>query len=235
MRRPLIGITVADGDSRGRHALRVDYVRSVEQAGGVPLALLPLAVEAVPLLLDRLDGVLLSGGGDLDPACYGAPPHSRLGSVSPRRDAFEMALLHESLRRDVPLLAICRGQQLLNVARGGTLLQDIPSELEGASEHDSKGPRTRCSHEVQLLPRTLLRSILGRDTLAVNSFHHQAVGRIGDGLAVSARCPADGVIEALEMPTRRFVIGVQWHPESFWQQPHCSRTLFEAHVEACRP
>jgi putative glutamine amidotransferase len=232
--RPLIGITVADGDARGRHALRVDYVRSVEQAGGVPVALVPLAEETVPLVLSRLDGLVLSGGGDLDPAHYGAAPHATLGSVSPRRDTFELALAREALLRDLPLLAICRGQQLLNVARGGTLLRDIPSELRGATEHDSRGPRSRCLHEVQLLPDTRLRAILGRDTLAVNSFHHQAVDRLGDGMVIAARCPADGVVEAVEMPSYRFVVGVQWHPESFWQRPHCFHSLFEAHVEACR-
>ena len=234
MTRPLIGITVADGDSRGKHALRVDYVRSVEQAGGVPVVLAPLSDDAAPLLVDRLDGIVLSGGGDVDPGRYGMAPHPRLGTVSPRRDAFELALTREALRRDLPLLAICRGQQLLNVAQGGTLLQDIPSELKGASEHDGNGPRSRCSHEVQLLPQTRLRSILGRDTLAVNSFHHQAADRLGDGLEVAARCPVDGVVEGIEMPSRRFVIGVQWHPESFWHRPHCCQALFEAHVEACR-
>jgi putative glutamine amidotransferase len=230
---PLIGITVGDGDSRGRHGLRVDYVRSVEQAGGVPVALPPAAAHAALLLAGRLDGLVLSGGGDLDPAHFGAPRHPRLGRVDARRDAFELALVRAALERDLPLLAICRGQQLLNVARGGTLLQDIPSELEGAGEHDGKRPRSRCSHDVQLLPHSRLRSILGRDTLAVNSFHHQAVDRLGDGVHVSARCPADGVIEAVEMPSQRFVVGVQWHPELM---PHSSvqMSFFRALVTACR-
>jgi putative glutamine amidotransferase len=233
--RPLIGISLGDVNSRGRHALRGDYVRSVDQAGGVPLALPPSDAAAAALVVGRLDGLVLSGGGDLDPALFGAAPHPRLGPVSRRRDEFELALLEHALQRDLPVLAICRGMQLLNVARGGTLVQDIPSEWEGASEHDAKGPRDRCSHDVQLLPHTRLRSILGRDTLAVNSFHHQALGRLGEGIQASAHCPADGVVEAVEMPSRRFVLGVQWHPESFWRRPRSFGALFAAHVESCRP
>lgn len=234
MTRPLIGITAADGDSRGLHALRVDYVRSVELAGALPVALFPLEEDAAGPLLARLDALVLSGGGDLDPAVYGAHPHPRLGSVSPRRDAFELRLLREALRRDLPVLAICRGLQLLNVAMGGTLLQDIPSEWKGASDHDSRGPRDRCTHEVHLQPGSRLHAILGREALAVNSFHHQAIDRLGEGLVVCARCPADQVIEGVELPGHRFVLAVQWHPESFWRGARQSSALFSALVEACR-
>ena len=233
MTRPLIGITVADGDSRGKHALRVDYVRSVEQAGGVPVVLAPLSDDAAPLLVDRLDGIVLSGGGDVDPGRYGMAPHPRLGTVSPRRDAFELALTREALRRDLPLLAICRGRRLGNARRGDTP-PGHPVRIEGCKR--ARRQRTALSVLARgaLLPQTRLRSILGRDTLAVNSFHHQAADRLGDGLEVAARCPVDGVVEGIEMPSRRFVIGVQWHPESFWHRPHCCQALFEAHVEACR-
>jgi putative glutamine amidotransferase len=232
---PIVGVTLGAGDRPGRRSIREDYLRSVEQAGGVPLLLPPVSPGDAAHLLERLDGVLLSGGGDVDPVLYGKKPHPRLGRVDRRRDDFELALARAALERDLPILAICRGQQLLNVATGGTLLQDIPSDLVGASEHDAPGGRRRRSHVVELLPHTRLRAILGRDTVAVNSFHHQAVDRLGRGLAAAGRCPEDGVVEALEAGDRRFVVAVQWHPESFWDQPVSFQALFDAHVEACRP
>jgi putative glutamine amidotransferase len=232
--RPLVGITLGDGDRRGLHAIREEYVRSVEQAEAVPVVLPPLPPEDVPALLDRLDGVLLSGGVDVDPILYGEPPHPRLGRVDRRRDDFELALAREALRRDVPTLAICRGHQVLNVALGGTLVQDIASDLPGAADHDAPGRRWRRSHGVEVVAGSRLHGILGRQTLSVNSFHHQAVDRVGQGLVVSARCPADGLIEGLEMPDRRFAIAVQWHPESFWNRPDSFQPLFDAHAAACR-
>jgi putative glutamine amidotransferase len=232
--RPVVGITFGDGDKPGFHAMREDYVRSVEQAGAVPVVLPPVEPADVPALLDRMDGVLLSGGVDVDPALYGQPAHPRLGRVNRRRDDFELALTREALRRDLPILAICRGHQVLNVATGGTLVQDIPSTVEGRVEHDARGRRWRRSHRVQVTPGTCLHGILGQDALSVNSFHPQSVDRVGAGLVVSALCPEDRVVEGLEMPGRRFVVGVQWHPESFWDRPDSFQPLFDAHAEACR-
>jgi putative glutamine amidotransferase len=215
--------------------MREDYVGSVEDAGAIPVALPPVDPEDVAALVDRLDGLLLSGGVDVDPALYAQDRHPRLGKVNRRRDDFELELTREVLRRDLPILAICRGQQVLNVATGGTLVQDIPSLVRGAVDHDARGPRWRRSHQVEVTVPSRLHEILGRDTLSVNSFHHQAVDRIGEGLAVSARCPEDGVVEGLEMPARRFVVAVQWHPESFRGRPRSFQPLFDAHVDACRP
>jgi putative glutamine amidotransferase len=234
VRRPIIGVTLFEGDEPGMRAVREDYVRSVERADAVPVVLPPVRPEDAPLILDRVDGVLLSGGGDLDPMLYRQTPHPKLGRVDRRRDDFELALVREALRRDRPLLAICRGQQVLNVAMGGTLLQDIPSELGVVADHDAPGERTSRPHAVEVLAHTRLRAILDRDELDVNSFHHQAVDRLGDGLEVSARSPVDGVIEGLEVPGSRFVVAVQWHPESFWDQPDSFQCLFDAHAEACR-
>jgi putative glutamine amidotransferase len=154
--------------------------------------------------------------------------------VNRRRDDFELALTREALRRDAPILAICRGQQVLNVATGGTLVQDIPSTIEGAMLHGGTGPRSRRAHRAEVAEGSRLRTILGRDELSVNSIHHQSVDRPGEGVVVSARCPEDGVVEGVEMPARRFVVGVQWHPESFWNQPDSFQALFDAHVGACR-
>lgn len=232
--RPMIGVTLGDGDEPGLYAMREDYVRSVEQAGAIPVVLPPVRPEDVTTLLDRLDGVLLSGGVDVDPVLYGQAPHPKLGRVNRRRDDFELALTREALRRDQPILAICRGHQVLNVATGGTLVQDIPSIIEGGMEHAAPGPRWRRSHRVDVTASSRLREILGQGAFSVNSIHHQAVDRLGEGLAVSARCPEDGVIEGLEMPGRRFVIAVQWHPESFWSRPDPFQRLFDAHTEACR-
>jgi putative glutamine amidotransferase len=134
----------------------------------------------------------------------------------------------------VPILAICRGHQLLNVATGGTLVQDIPSLVEGQVEHDGRGPRWGRTHRVEVTGPSRLREILGQGALSVNSIHHQAVGRVGDGLVVSARCPEDGIVEGLERPASRFVVAVQWHPESFWNRPDSFQQLFDAHAEACR-
>jgi len=232
--RPVIGVTLGDGDEPGIHAVRQDYVRSVEQSGAVPVVLPPVSPDDVPALLARLDGVLLSGGVDVDPALYGQEPHPRLGRVNRRRDDFELALVREALRRDLPILAICRGHQLLNVATGGTLVQDIASSVQGHADHDGKGPRWRRSHRVDVTAPSRLREILGQDALSVNSIHHQAVDRVGDDLVVSARCPEDGVVEGLERPASRFVVAVQWHPESFWNRADSFQRLFDAHAEACR-
>ena len=149
------------------------------------------------------------------------------------RDDFEIALARQALERDVPLLAICRGQQVLNVAAGGTLVQDIPSQVAGTVNHDPDAERWQTTHDVEIVPGTRLRAILGQDRVAVNSFHHQAVKDLGRGLVPSAH-GSDGIIEGMEMPDRRFMIGVQWHPESFWDRPRTFQPLFEALVNAAR-
>jgi putative glutamine amidotransferase len=235
--RPAIGITIGyDRRRRDLHTLRQDYVRSVEGGGGLPLVLAPGAPTDAAELLDLIDGLVLSGGSDIEPSLYGEAPHRKLGAVIRERDDFELALCREALRRDLPMLAICRGHQVLNVATGGTLIQDIPSEVSGGIEHDARCERWERTHEIRILQGTRLREILGRERVAVNSFHHQAVERVGEGLVVSA-CSADGkVVEGVEMPGRGFVLGVQWHPESFWNRPDGFAALFEALVaEAARP
>jgi len=238
MARVSVGLTIGNSKEAEIYALRDDYVRAVETAGGLPFVLAPgdpadaaaLAAE----YLDRVDALVLSGGADVDPALYGEERHETVTQVFPDRDAFEVALCREALRRDMPTLAICRGHQLLNVATGGTLFQDIASQVEAAVVHDPDQERWERCHEVEVLPGTRLHAILGQERIAVNSFHHQAVKTLGRGLLLSARGCDDGVIEAMEMPDRRFVIGVQWHPESFWDQPQGFQPLFEALLAAAR-
>ena len=235
MKRPLIGITIGVSTrNRDFFTLRDDYVRAVERSGGLPVVLVPGRPEDAADLIARVDGLLLTGGADVDPGLYGEEPHETVTAVLPERDAFEIALCREALRRDQALLAICRGQQVLNVATGGTLIQDIPSQVEGAHDHDPERERWETAHPVRILPRTRLREILERETIEVNSFHHQAVRDLGQGLIVSASSTVDDVVEGIEMPGRRLVVGVQWHPEAFWDQPQDFQPLFEALVKASR-
>ncbi len=203
VRRAVIGITLGDGDRPGYHL----DARRLRPLGGALGRRAAGAADAGGRSRGRRSSTastasLLSGGVDVDPALYGRPRHPKLGRVDRERDDFELALTREALRRDLPILAICRGQQVLNVATGGTLIQDIPSELEGAVTHAAPGRRTRRSHPVEVTRRLEAREILGSGPLSVNSFHHQAIDRLGEGLTVSGRCPEDGVIEAVEMKDR---------------------------------
>jgi putative glutamine amidotransferase len=214
VRRPVVGLTVGHADGRrGLFVLREEYFRSVEQAGGVPFVLPPSPPAEASTVLERLDALVLTGGGDIDPALYGRLPHPRLGRLDPARDQFEIALVRECLASDTPLLGVCRGLQLLNVATGGSLHQDIPSELEAHLDHRPRIARFEAAHSVDVTTGSLLHRITQRESMDVNSIHHQAVASLGHALVISARS-SDGVVEAIEMPSRSFVLAVQWHPES---------------------
>ena len=212
-----------------------DYVESIRRAGAEVVEL--TLAEAPEGVVGRVDGVLLTGGGDIDPALYGAAAHAAFDAAEPGRDAFEIALVRAALTADLPVLAICRGMQVLNVAFGGDLVQDIPSEVNGALHHDVREPRYAIAHEVWVSPTSRLAALMKDDledgeNCQVNSRHHQAVRHAGDGLEVTATAP-DGVIEAVERPTARFCLGVQWHPENFWRTGEF-RPLFEGFVDAAR-
>ena len=212
-----------------------DYVESIRRAGAEVVEL--TSTEAPESVVGRVDGVLLTGGGDIDPALYGAAAHATFEAAEPGRDAFEIALVRAALAADLPVLAICRGMQVLSVAFGGDLVQDIPSEVNGALHHDVREPRYAIAHEVWVSPTSRLAALMKDDledgeSCQVNSRHHQAVRHAGDGLEVTATAP-DGVIEAVERPTARFCLGVQWHPENFWRTGEF-RPLFEGFVEAAR-
>jgi putative glutamine amidotransferase len=233
--RPLVGVTTGIDPKRpgqGHFSLRADYVRAVEVAGGLPVVLAPGRPEDVAEILERVQALVLTGGYDVDPAHYGEEPHETVTLAPADRDVFELALCREALRQDVPTLAICRGQQVLNVATGGTLIQDIPSTVSGAADHDSERERWELTHEVRLLPGSRMRQVLGEDRVAVNSFHHQAVKDLGQGLRASAWSVDDGLIEGIEAEGCRFVLGVQWHPESFWDRPPGFQSLFEGLTRA---
>jgi putative glutamine amidotransferase len=231
--KPLIGVTTSELRPSGMATLRrqgepphpemalgMTYLQAIERAGAVPVVL-PPCVSDLESLIARLDGVCLSGGPDLDPEAYGdRERHAELGPTEPTLDAFELALARAALERDMPVLGICRGAQALNVACGGTLHQHLPG-------HRQSEPGCRPTHEVEVLPRTRLAALIGAGGHAVNSFHHQAVDRVGRGLRVSARA-ADGTVEAIEGPG--FAIGVQWHAETL-----ADGRLFTALVAASAP
>lgn len=212
-----------------------DYVESIRRAGAEVVEL--TVTDAPESVVERVDGLLLTGGGDIDPALYGATTHASFAAAEPGRDAFEIALVRAALAADLPVLAICRGMQVLSVAFGGDLVQDIPTEVNGALHHDVREPRYAIAHEVWVSPTSRLAALMKDDledgeSCQVNSRHHQAVRHVGDGLEVTATAP-DGVIEAVERPTARFCLGVQWHPENFWRTGEF-RPLFEGFVEAAR-
>lgn len=236
---PLIGITsYSEHKQRGVHAgLNENYARSVRAAGGMPL-LVPIArdprAEEVEGLLDRLDGLLFSGGSDLAPLAYGEDPLRAVNTWSGDRDAWELALCRAAVARGMPVLGICRGQQLVNVALGGSLVQDIPTQVEGALGHaPTMDSMDELHHRIEIgAGDSAMAAIFGAGSLAVNSFHHQAVKRLGEGLRVTARA-ADGVVEAIEgagLPG--FLLCVQFHPEALTARWPAFLGLFRAHVEA---
>jgi putative glutamine amidotransferase len=212
-----------------------DYLASVEQAGARPRIL--EVTESPRKVLGEIDGVLLTGGGDVDPVFYGEDRHPLTDDAEPGRDEFEIDLARRAMAANLPVLAICRGAQVLNVAAGGTLVQDIPSSVASDLGHSITEPKDLSCHTIDIVTGSRLSTVLGEHldaacTCRVNSRHHQSVGRPGDGLIVSARA-TDGVIEAIEKPDASFCIGVQWHPENFWQSGEF-RPLFDAFVSAAR-
>jgi len=216
---------------RKEMALGFSYVKAVEEAGGVPVVVTPLKAPAIAPLLDHVGGLLISGGPDLEPAAYGADPHPELGPTEPEIDLFELALLRAAERRRLPVLALCRGAQVLNVARGGTLHQHIP-DLPGDIEHRQSITGTEVTHEVGLEPGSLAALTMGSELVQVNSFHHQSIDVLGRGLRATGHC-ADGIVEVIEAPRREFVLGVQWHAESLTARPE-HLALFEGLTLAAR-
>ena len=234
MTRPLIGVTL-DAEPPGGwsrfpwYALRVNYTDAIAAAGGLPVAL-PHDPALAAEMLDRLDGLVVTGGAfDVDPALYGAADTHPTVTLKGRRTAAELALVQGALARDMPVLGICGGQQLLAVALGGTLIQHIPDAIPGALEHEQPNPRDQPGHAVAITPGTLLHRIVGAATMQVNSAHHQAVASAGAGAVVNATAP-DGVIEGVEDAARRFCLGLQWHPE-FLIDPG-DRRIFDAFIAA---
>jgi putative glutamine amidotransferase len=231
--KPLIGITTSvlkDEDTGNKYlSVYMSVVKAVEQAGGLPIAI-PCNIEEATLreFYNVVDAVLLPGGGDIDPARYSAEKHPKTGSINLLRDESEIMLVQWAADDDTPFLGICRGQQVLNVALGGTLVQHIDTDIE----HYLPKQRTYLAHEIDIESDSLLAKIVGSTTTTVNSIHHQSVEDVAQSLRVVALSP-DGVIEAVEIPGHRFALSVQWHPEDITEHEPMMR-LFEALVDAAR-
>ena len=235
MSRPLIGITtsVTLKQYPERAYVNAAYLRAVQAAGGVPVLLPPqLDDEARKALWRRVQGLVLTGGGDLDPGRFGEVAHTTVYEVSTARDELELSLVEDALAAEVPLFAICRGIQVLNVALGGTLWQDLPSDVGPSVAHSQREPRERATHGVSVSSETRLATVLGKPEVDVNSFHHQAIRKLGSGLREVAWAP-DGVIEGVELAgAPSFVLGVQWHPEDLAAHDPAAANLFRALVDA---
>ena len=232
---PIIGLT---------HSIHLDeqtlhtplaYPDAIRQAGGIPLLIPATTDEAVlEACLNVVDGVLFSGGDDVDPGCYGENQVWQCGDICPLRDEYELTLARLAIKRKLPVLGICRGIQLLNVALGGTLYQDLSSQMPGCLGHRQHQVSTYASHPAALTPGSRLHGIYGAEEIRVNSHHHQAVKALGQGLTATAVAP-DGVIEGVELADYPFLVGVQWHPEKLVQRPEnaAHKRLFEVFVQAC--
>ena len=229
-RPPRIGLTTYREPARWgvwdepADLLPSSYSAAIRAAGGVAMLLPPAPAEHAPFALDGVDGLLVAGGADVDPAQYGAERDPHTGAPRTDRDEWELALVHAALARDLPLLAVCRGMQVLNVALGGDIVQHLPDTTGGDLHCPFVGQHGR--HEVDLAPQSLLAGIAGART-EIATYHHQAVGRLGADL-VATGWAHDGVVEAIELPTRDWVVGVQWHPEA-----HAGESLFDAFVARC--
>ncbi len=235
--RPVIGITLDSEEPGGYshmpwYALRRNYCETVVAAGGVPV-LLPHEPDLASIYLGLIRGLIVTGGAfDIDPALFGATTrHASVTTLKARRTEFELAIVKGAVARDLPVLGICGGQQLINVALGGTLIQHIPDEIDDALAHEQPNPRTEPGHWVDVLAGSKLAGICGAARIPVNSAHHQAVRDVAPGCVADAIAP-DGVIEGIEDPSRRFCIGVQWHPEYIISP--ADTALLRAFVEACR-
>ena len=243
--RPLIGLTTSElrdwkpgmdfphaEAGRTEVVLGNGYMKAIADGGGAPLVMPPLDLELVPTFLAGMAGVCLSGGPDIDPETYGEPGRSpKLGPTEPVVDRFEVAVVHEALRLGMPVLAICRGAQLLNVALGGTLYQHLPDDVGTKVRHRREDPGDPFIwHEVDVVPGSLLAGILGCEHVEVNSFHHQAPRHLGEGIRLVGTAP-DGVSEGIELDGAEFVVGVQWHPEGIVDRPE-QAALFSAFAHA---
>jgi putative glutamine amidotransferase len=234
---PLIGITtsITIGKEPERAYVNSAYLHAVQQAGGVPVALPPqLSAASLTRLAGGLDGLLLTGGGDIDPVVFREAPHPTLYEVAPARDTLELSAVRIALERRLPILAVCRGIQLLNVALGGSLFQDVATDPSTQLPHSQREPRDQPTHKVRVQTGSRLAETLGTDELEVNSMHHQAVKTLGAGLAAVAWAP-DQIVEGIEMSDpSRFVLGVQWHPEELCGRSEPARRLFGALVRSAR-
>lgn len=233
LKKPVIGITAAHCTEELKTFPRHYYVESIRDAGGIPLLVPPLqTTEEAGDILQLISGLVLTGGGDISPKYLGEAPRRGIGAGFPERDFSEILLARLALQRDFPLLGICRGIQVLAVAAGGGVYQDIFSQYSGSMPHSQTIPRQYSWHDVAIVKDSMLFKLLNKTEISVNSLHHQAVARVPEGF-IQCAAATDGIIEGIEKSGAKFCLGVQWHPESMLETEFHSRVLFKGFVEAC--
>jgi putative glutamine amidotransferase len=229
--KPVIGLTMYDIDKK--LDINNAYLQSIELAGGIPICIPNATEETVEALLSRIDGLLLIGGGDLDPFLFGEEPHQKIGAVVRKRDDSDLLLMNDAFKKQLPILGVCRGQQVMNVAFGGTIIQDIPSQIDNAILHKQPSKRGELAHNVEVLTPKF-KEIFGENTFRVNTFHHQSIGKLGKGLVLSA-VAKDGVIEGIEHESHPYCVAVQWHPEELAPSGDIyAQRLFKSFIDACK-
>lgn len=232
--KPIIGVTPLWDDAKRSIWMLPGYMNLLKACGALPV-ILPFTSDPtdVAALVDGLDGLLLTGGHDINPAVYGQTRLPSCGPANEGRDTLECLLFSKALERDMPVFGICRGLQFINVMMDGTLFQDLPSQHPSSVRHHMSPPYDRPIHTVDVLAGTPLAGVVGEGVLKVNSYHHQGIDRLGEGLEAMAVAP-DGLVEAVCMPLRRFVWGVQWHPEFMWRKYAQQRAILRSFVDVCR-
>ncbi|MCL2336406.1 MAG: gamma-glutamyl-gamma-aminobutyrate hydrolase family protein [Firmicutes bacterium] len=229
--QPVIGVSCCYKPEENRYWLSRDYVQAIQDAGGIPV-ILPANDSIDPdIILSTVHGLMLPGGEDIEPGLFGEEPWPENGTIDPERDVFEIALAARALQLKMPLLGICRGIQVMNVAGGGSVCQDIARVVDRSYKHSQQAPRWHVTHNIKIETKSTLFGILGQETLRVNSFHHQMVGKLAPGFIISAYS-ADGVVEGIEMPDDFFCIGVQFHPENLYRRHPIFRSLFNSFTAA---
>ena len=235
MSRPIIGVTCDYDIDKQTSQLHRGYYDAIVEAGGLPVLIPNIQEKYIAEILAPLHGILLTGGQDVDPEYFGEPPIPGLGSINPFRDSLEIHLCRQAMEQDIPVLGICRGIQLMNIAMGGTIYQDLNSQwtFGQLQKHSQLAPDWYSSHEVELEENSKLAQIIGVQRLRTNSFHHQAVKEPAPCFEITARC-GDGVVEGIESKSHSFAVGVQWHPEKMWQKDDKMLTLFKGLVTVAR-
>ena len=235
MKKPMIGITPLYDDRLMSYWMIPGYMKGVQACGGIPV-ILPLTnkEEDMEEIMSRLDGFLITGGPDIDPRLYGEEVVIESGILTPNRDHTEMSVLKKAIELDKPVLGICRGMQIMNVAMGGTLYQDLASQHPEDCDHTMPKPAIKPYHEVDIMKDTPLYQWIGQEVLGVNTLHHQAVKDLAEGLTVQAISKGGDLVESFWAPDKKFYCGVQWHPEFLFQKYPEHKTIFQAFVDACK-